>query len=89
MRSSRSARSRAKKYAEKLTAAITDDEALMWMTDYIHEIQRLLITKYGFKAGDNGCPQDVPDGEYPMTIKGKRDNVRIVDGKISCCNFEA
>lgn len=29
----------------------------------------------------------VPDGEYPMVIDGKRDNVRIEGGKIHCCNY--
>jgi len=59
----------------------------MWMTEYIQEIQKLLIDKYGFERGSNGCPQNVPDGEYPMKIDGKLDQVNIKDGKISSCNF--
>ncbi len=62
----------------------------MWMTDYIREIQRQFITVYGYAENPDkpGLPLDVPDGEYPMTIEGKLDKVRIEDGKISCCNFE-
>ena len=62
----------------------------MWMTDYIREIQRQLISVYGYQedADRKGVPLDVPDGEYPMTIEGKLDHVRVVDGKISCCNFD-
>lgn len=61
----------------------------MWMSDYIREIQRLLISQYGFAArSDNpGIPSGVPDGEYPMMIDGKMDHVQIRHGKISCCNF--
>jgi hypothetical protein len=62
----------------------------MWMTTYITEIQRQFITKYGFDEDPKkpGIPLNVPDGEYPMEIEGKVDNVRIKDGTISCCNFE-
>ena len=62
----------------------------MWMTSYISEIQRQFISVYGFKENPEkaGVPVDVPDGEYPMTIDGKRDKVRISQGKIHCCNFE-
>jgi hypothetical protein len=61
----------------------------MWMTDYIREIQRQFITVYQFQENPEkpGLPLDVPDGEYPMTIAGKIDHVRITDGNISCCNF--
>ena len=40
----------------------------MWMTEYIQEIQKKLITEYKFEKGSNGCPIDVPDGSYPMII---------------------
>ena len=62
----------------------------MWMTDYIREIQRQLITQYGFteRADAPGVPVRVPDGAYPMTIDGKLDYVRVESGKISCCNFD-
>lgn len=62
----------------------------MWMTDYIREIQRKFVSQYGFAERPNapGLPVDVPDGEYPMTIDGKLDHVRVEDGKISCCNFD-
>ena len=62
----------------------------MWMTDYICEIQRQLISVHGFKENPDkpGLPMNVPDGTYPMTIEGKLDRVEIVDGKINCLNFE-
>ena len=62
----------------------------MWMTDYIREIQRQFVEVFGFEENPDqpGLPLNVPDGEYPMTIEGKLDNVRVVDGKIHCCNFE-
>ena len=62
----------------------------MWMTSYIREIQRQLVSQYGFaeRSDAPGVPVDVPDGEYPMTIDGKVDRVRVEGGKIHCCNFE-
>ncbi len=57
------------------------------MTDYIQEIQRQLIEVFGYKKGANGCPQDVPDGAYPMLIEKKLDLVMVVNGGIWCCNF--
>lgn len=63
-------------------------EVNMWMTQYIQEIQRQLVAVYEFPANPkNGLPMGVPDGEYPMRIQGKTDNVRILNGKIECCNF--
>lgn len=62
----------------------------MWMTTYVDVIKRQLIDKYGFPEDSQhpGCVLgNVPDGEYPMTINGRLDNVRIVNGKINCCNF--
>jgi hypothetical protein len=58
----------------------------MWMSQYITEIQRQLIVKYGLKERDDmpGVPAGpVPDGEYPMMIDGKLDKVRIKNGKIN------
>lgn len=57
------------------------------MTEYISEIQRRLITEYGFPKGENGCPKNVPDGAYPMKIEGDLDLVIVAGGTISCCNF--
>lgn len=64
----------------------------MWMTDYIREIKRQLRDVHGFKPSDRSTEvelvfDDLPDGEYPMTIEGKLDQVRIENGKINCCNF--
>lgn len=57
---------------------------------YIDEIQRQLIETYGLTENPDkpGVPLDVPDGYYPMIIERKLDHVRIVDGKINCCNFD-
>lgn len=62
----------------------------MWMTDYIREIQRQLIAIYNFPENPEmpGLPMDVPDGEYPMTIDGKLDYVKVEGGNISCCHFD-
>ena len=63
----------------------------MWMTNYIVEIKRQLVEVYKFKPLDKENDEyivNVPDGEYPMTIEGKVDNVKIVSGFIHCCNFE-
>jgi hypothetical protein len=67
----------------------------MWMTDYIREIKRQFRDEYHFVPlkEEHGEPIFkeglIPDGEYPMTIEGKLDNVRIIRGTISCGNFEA
>ncbi|MBX4211432.1 MAG: hypothetical protein KW806_01385 [Candidatus Yanofskybacteria bacterium] len=58
------------------------------MTNYIGEIQRQLVEVYHFSTNEKGLPTNVPDGEYPMTIEGKVDKVRIVNGGINCCNFD-
>lgn len=64
----------------------------MWMTDYIKAIKKKLQTEYGFKPSRvvNGepCFENIPDGDYPMEIQGKLDKVKIIDGTISCCNFQ-
>jgi len=64
----------------------------MWMTDYIREIKRQFRDVYGFTPLPGSTEDEplikAPDGEYPMTIEGKLDHVRIVNGKISCCNFD-
>lgn len=56
------------------------------MTQYITEIQRQLIESYGFDKNENGCPENVPDGAYPMLIADELDLVVILKGKIWCCN---
>lgn len=57
------------------------------MTDYINEVQKKLVTQYGFTPDARGLPQNVPDGEYPMEIEGRMDRVLITDNRIHCCNF--
>lgn len=64
----------------------------MWMTEYIREIKRQLRDVYKFQPS-GGTERDpifdsVSDGEYPMTIDGKLDRVRVVNGRFECCNFE-
>lgn len=62
------------------------------MTDYIREVKRQLRDTYGFKPLPGSTEAEpllnVPDGEYPMTIEGKLDRVRISGDRISCCNFD-
>jgi len=64
----------------------------MWMTEYIREIKRQFRDVHGFTPSrvveGEPCFEHIPDGEYPMTIDGKLDKVRIVQGSISCCNFD-
>ena len=64
----------------------------MWFTDYIKAIKRQFRDVYGFtprpgSADDDPIFDNIPDGEYPMTIEGKTDKVRIENGGINCCNF--
>ena len=62
------------------------------MTEYIREIKRQFRDTYGFKPA-LGSPAnepifvhgEIPDGEYPMTIEGVVDRVRITNGRIFCC----
>jgi hypothetical protein len=66
----------------------------MWMTDYIREIKRQFRDVYHFvpNGGTEADPTfaegSIPDGEYPMTIEGRLDRVRLEDGAIKCGNFE-
>ena len=64
----------------------------MRMIDYVRAVKCGLRDNYGFKPKPGSTDKepllDVPDGEYPMTIEGKLDKIRIVHGSISCCNFE-
>ena len=65
----------------------------MWMTDYIAAVKRHLRDDYRIKPTGGTLTEptfaQVPDGEYPMTIKGQLDHVRIVNGQIECCRFDA
>ena len=58
----------------------------MWMTEYIREVKKQFRDRYGFKpdriVGDELCFDSIPDGTYPMKINGKKDIIRIVEGKI-------
>ena len=62
------------------------------MIEYINAIKRQFRDVYGFTPLPGSTEKEplvsVPDGEYPMTIDGRLDRVRIVDDKIHCCNFE-
>lgn len=61
----------------------------MTMISYLTEIQRQFIDVWGFTKGENGCPQNVPNGAYPMIIDGELDLVLVIHGMISCCNLVA
>jgi hypothetical protein len=62
------------------------------MMGYINAVKRGLRDTHNFTplpgSTDHEPLLEVPDGEYPMTIDGKVDKVRIINGKISCCNFD-
>ena len=64
------------------------------MIDYIRKIKVELFKTYGFQPIDPNAGEliykegQVPDGEYPMVIDGKKDNVKIINGYFHCCNFE-
>lgn len=64
----------------------------MWCTDYIIEIKKQFRDVYNFIpdriVGGEPCFNNIPDGTYPMTIEGRLDNVKIVAGSISCCNWD-
>lgn len=64
----------------------------MSMGEYIRAVKRGLRDRYHFKPKPGSTEEepllDVPDGEYPMRIQGKLDEVRIVNGRIHCCNFK-
>jgi len=63
----------------------------MWMADYSNAVRRALRDKHGFvpTGGTDDCPlfDEVPDGTYPVEIEGRIDDIKVVDGHISCCNF--
>ena len=60
------------------------------MLGYIEQVQQGFIREYGFRENPekSGIPESVPDGEYPMIIDGKLDFVRVISGKIHCCNYD-
>jgi len=62
------------------------------ITDYAKKVKRALRDIYEFvpTGGTEEEPifDHIPDGEYPMEIDGKHDNVIIRDGRIDCCNFD-
>lgn len=64
----------------------------MGMLKYIREIKRQFRDVYHFvPTGD--CHGElifgaIPDGDYPMTIDSRVDNIQIVNGFIRCCNFK-
>jgi len=63
----------------------------MSMIQYIAEIRKQMRDKYGFKPNGGTIEEplfdSIPDGEYPMEIDGKVDNVVVKNNSISCCNF--
>lgn len=63
------------------------------MLGYIRDVQRGFVEQHGWPRRTDVpagivIPLSVPDGLYPMQIRGKTDYVRVTNGKISCCNFE-
>lgn len=62
------------------------------MIGYISAVKRGFRDQHGFTptGGTEREPlfDNIPDGEYPMTIEGRVDYVRIVNGGINCGNFK-
>jgi len=63
------------------------------MLSYIAAVKRGLRDKFKFKPKVDGpdpvfAHGQVPDGTYPMKIEGRVDKVKIVNGTISCCNWD-
>lgn len=63
------------------------------MDNYVVKVKRQLRDKYGFTPSrvvgdDEPYFGKIPDGEYPMTIDGKLDRVKVINGKFSLCNWE-
>lgn len=62
------------------------------MIDYINAIKRGFRDQHHFKptggTDDEPLFDNIPDGEYPMTIEGRLDKVTIKVGTIDCCNFD-
>lgn len=48
------------------------------MLEYIAAVKRGFRDQYRF----------VPDGAYPMEIRGKTDNVLLKDGRLFVCRFD-
>ena len=65
----------------------------MSMIQYIKSVKQGFRDQHGFtpSGGTDDDPlfESIPDGDYPMTINGKTDNVKITGGTISCCNWDA
>ena len=70
------------------------------MLAYINQVLQAFRDQHNFVPSDvkNGVPifagtleenSFIPDGEYPMVIYGKIDNVIIKNGQINCCNFNS
>ena len=60
--------------------------------EYIRAVKRMLRDKFHFQSMPGSTKEEpvlyVPDGTYPMTINGRTDYVRVIDGEIHCCNFQ-
>ena len=62
------------------------------MFRYLSAVKRGFRDKYNFipiEGSTDNEPlfENIPDGDYPMEIDGKVDNVKIINGTINCCNF--
>lgn len=62
------------------------------MLEYINKVKRgfrdqICLTPTG---GTEYEPlfEFIAEGDYPMVIDGRKDNIKIINGYISCCNFE-
>lgn len=58
--------------------------------EYVRAIKRQLIKEHHFQEHPiyKGVPVGVPDDTYPVTVNGRIDYVRVVDGHLEFFNFE-
>jgi len=59
---------------------------------YLRAIKRQFRDFYGFQPNAQSTEDDpwfdhIPDGEYPMTIDGEPDQVRVRNGWVTCFRF--
>lgn len=56
----------------------------MGWNEYFNEVRRQLMARCGPDAEGWHA---IPDGEYPMTIDGRLDRVRVEGGQIYCLDY--
>lgn len=70
---------------------LTITKRMCWMTEYILAIKQKLLNVHSAKiiGGTKDDPLiEIADGEYNCEIDGRTDCIKIVSGRIDCCNFD-